>query len=228
MEAGPTRKAIQLGETIEPIDPEPVVPEEPTTLDVTVRVTGVTPHAPGASFQQVAWIPTSVYTVTSTTSISAWDIFASMLDDAGYFYNLNGGCPYSITTPDRTQTLAMSSSAPWSYWSFFVNGTYGDSLPSGYHPKDGDVIELIYIDATGMMTKPDVSANPDAPVADCEASWNSYGSAGASPADVQTTVSSLASRLDPRLCPRGVRLMVRARHSRRLCLFHLGQSGSQD
>lgn len=193
MEAGPTRKAIQLGETIEPIDPEPVVPEEPTTLDVTVRVTGVTPHAPGASFQQVAWIPTSVYTVTSTTSISAWDIFASMLDDAGYFYNLNGGCPYSITTPDRTQTLAMSSGAPWSYWSFFVNGTYGDSLPSGYHPKDGDVIELIYIDATGMMTKPDVSANPDAPVADWEASWNSYGSAGASPADVQTTVSSLAS-----------------------------------
>lgn len=193
MEAGPTRKPIQLGEAIEPVDPEPVVPEEPTILDVTVRVTGVTPHAPGASFQQVAWIPTSVYTVTSTTSISAWDIFASMLDDAGYFYNLNGGCPYSITTPDRTQTLAMSSNAPWSYWSFFVNGTYADSLPSGYHPKDGDVIELVYIDATGTMTKPDVSANPDAPVADWEASWNSYGSAGASPADVQTTVSSFAS-----------------------------------
>lgn len=193
MEAGPTRKPIQLGETIEPVDPEPVVPEEPTTLDVTVRVTGVTPHAPGASFQQVAWIPTSVYTVTSTTSISAWDIFAGMLDDAGYFYNLNGGCPYSITTPDRTQTLAMSSSAPWSYWSFFVNGTYADSLPSGYHPKDGDVIELVYVDATGTMTKPDAPANPDAPVADWEASWNSYGSAGASPANVETTVSSLVS-----------------------------------
>lgn len=193
MEAGPTRKPIQLGETIEPVDPEPVVPEEPTTLDVTVRVTGVTPHTPGASFQQVAWIPTSVYTVTSTTSISAWDIFAGMLDDAGYFYNLNGGCPYSITTPDRTQTLAMSSSAPWSYWSFFVNGTYADSLPSGYHPKDGDVIELVYVDATGTMTKPDVPANPDAPVADWEVSWNSYGSAGASPANVETTVSSLVS-----------------------------------
>lgn len=193
MEAGPTRKPIQLGEPVEPVNPTPEDPKNPMTLDVTVRVTGVTPHAPGASFQQVAWIPTSNYTVTSTTRVSAWDIFASMLDDAGYFYNLNGGCPYSITTPDRTQTLAMSSSAPWSYWSFFVNGTYGDSLPSGYHPKDGDVIELIYIDATGMMTKPDVSANPDAPVADWEASWNSYGSAGASPADVQTTVSSLAS-----------------------------------
>lgn len=193
MEAGPTRKAIKLGEPIEPVDPEPADPQEPTTLDVTVRVTGVTPHAPGASFQQEAWIPTSSYTVTSTARVSAWDVFASMLDDAGYFYSLNGGCPYSITTPDRAQTLAMSSSAPWSYWSFLVNGTYADSLPSGYYPKNGDVIELVYVDATGTMTKPIDPVNPDAPVADWDASWSTYGSSATNPAVVQTTVSDLTS-----------------------------------
>ncbi|MFR0868205.1 MAG: PQQ-binding-like beta-propeller repeat protein [Adlercreutzia sp.] len=35
--------------------------------------------------------------------------------------------PYSITTPDRSRTLAMSASAPWSYWAFFVNGAYADT-----------------------------------------------------------------------------------------------------
>ena len=193
MEAGPTRKPIQLGEPVEPVNPTPEDPKNPMTLDVTVRVTGVTPHAPGASFQQVAWIPTSNYTVTSTTRVSAWDIFAGMLNDAGYFYNLNGGCPYSITTPDRTQTLAMSSGAPWSYWSFFVNGVYAGSLPSGYYPKDGDVIELVYIDATGTMTKPDIPITPDVPLANWDAPWKSYGAAGTNPATIQTTISSLSS-----------------------------------
>lgn len=193
MEAGPTRKPIQLGEPVEPVNPTPEDPKNPMTLDVTVRVTGVTPHAPGASFQQVAWIPMSNYTVTSTTRVSAWDIFAGMLNDAGYFYNLNGGCPYSITTPDRTQTLAMSSGAPWSYWSFFVNGVYAGSPPSGYYPKDGDVIELVYIDATGTMTKPDIPITPDVPLANWDAPWKSYGAAGTNPATIQTTISSLSS-----------------------------------
>ena len=87
----------------------------------------------------------------------------------------------------------MSSGAPWSYWSFFVNGVYAGSLPSGYYPKDGDVIELVYIDATGTMTKPDIPITPDVPLANWDAPWKSYGAAGTNPATIQTTISSLSS-----------------------------------
>ncbi len=148
-------------------------PGEGEKVTVAARVTGVTPHRLGEEFQAVDWVPLSEGLYGE--QLTAWDIFATLLDKAGYFYDLNGGCPYSITTPDGSQTFAMSANAPWSYWMFLVNGEYASSLPSGYHPQEGDLIELVYLDATGVATTPDIAVEPDAPVAEWESPWASFG-----------------------------------------------------
>lgn len=194
MEAGPMPKAIAQGEAVEPVDPTPPEPEEPTSATVTARIVGVSPHAVGDTYQMVDWVPSRECVVVNSTKASAWDIFADLLDEAGYFYSLDGGCPYSITTPDRSQTLAMSASAPWSYWSFLVNGEYADVMASGYHPQDGDVLELVYVDATGSVAVPDIVVNPDAPGAEWEADWGSFGAATGEPAVVGPTLGSLPAR----------------------------------
>ncbi|WP_418996866.1 PQQ-binding-like beta-propeller repeat protein [Adlercreutzia equolifaciens] len=194
LEAGPMRKAVAQGEAVEPVDPTPPQPEEPTSATVTARIVGVSPHAVGDAYQMADWVPSREYVVADSTKTSAWDIFADLLDKAGYFYSLDGGCPYSITTPDRSQTLAMSAGAPWSYWSFLINGEYADVMASGHHPQDGDVLELVYVDATGSAAAPDIAVKPNAPAAEWAADWGSFGTATGAPIAVDSTLGSLPSR----------------------------------
>lgn len=194
LEAGPMRKAVAQGEAVEPVDPTPPQPEETTSATVTARIVGVSPHAVGDAYQMADWVPSREYVVADSTKTSAWDIFADLLDKAGYFYSLDGGCPYSITTPDRSQTLAMSAGAPWSYWSFLINGEYADVMASGHHPQDGDVLELVYVDATGSAAAPDIAVKPNAPAAEWAADWGSFGAATGAPIAVDSTLGSLPSR----------------------------------
>ncbi len=194
LEAGPMRKAVAQGEAVESVDPTPLQPDETKSATVTARIVGVSPHAVGDTYQMVDWVPSREYVVADSTKTSAWDIFADLLDEAGYFYSLDGGCPYSITTPDRSQTLAMSASAPWSYWSFLINGEYADVMASGHHPQDGDVLELVYVDATGAAAAPDIAVKPNAPAAEWAADWGSFGAATGAPIAVDSTLGSLPSR----------------------------------
>lgn len=194
LEAGPMRKAVAQGEAVESVDPTPPQPDETKSATVTARIVGVSPHAVGDTYQMVDWVPSREYVVADSTKTSAWDIFADLLDKAGYFYSLDGGCPYSITTPDRSQTLAMSASAPWSYWSFLINGEYADVMASGHHPQDGDVLELVYVDATGSAAAPDIAVKPNAPAAEWAADWGSFGTATGAPIAVDSTLGSLPSR----------------------------------
>ena len=179
------RNPIAQGETLGPVDPPtPPEPDEPASeedgvITVSARIAGVTPHKQGQAFQAIDWVPLTETVLAAKDAPSAWEVFAALLDAGGYTYNLNGGCPYSVTSPDRAQTLAMSASAPWSYWSFVVNGQYASSLPSGYRVQDGDLIELVYVDATGVQAQPDIPLRPDAPVADWQPSWAGFGQNGA-------------------------------------------------
>ena len=158
-------------------------------LTVGVKVTGTTRHQVGEDYSAEAWIPLTEFAWSSDAKATAWDAFSKLLDEAGYFYDLTGGVPYSITTPDKTYTLAMSASAPWSYWSFFVNGQYASEMANGYALKDGDTIELRYIDAASSE-KPsgDVTVNPDAEHPDLGADWGGFGKgdAGSVVQDVPT------------------------------------------
>lgn len=175
-------------------EPAEEQPEAGERLTASVKVTGVTAHAAGEEFSAEAWIPLTEFSWGSLAPKTAWDVFAKLLDAAGYYYDLSGGCPYSITTPDGARTLAMSANAPWSYWSFIVNGEYAQTLPNSYMLKDGDSIELVYVDASGVQVAPEgeVVTNPDAEHPDVGADWVGFanGGAGAVVSDAATAVAN--------------------------------------
>lgn len=169
------------GENDKESDPLFVGAAEEKTIKVNVKITGVTDHNSGESYSFESWIPLTEYAWSSDEKKSAWDIFKTVLDSAGYTYNDQWGTPYSITTPDKKRTLAMSSSAPWSYWSFFVNGTYAPVMATGYLPVEGDTIELTYIDASGTFVPGgEPETNLGTPHPDIDVTWNGFanGSAG--------------------------------------------------
>lgn len=120
------------------------------SLSVNVSVVGVSKHDVGQSYDFVDWVPSTSFNWSSIQKMSAWDIFAKVLDDAGYSYSTDGGVPYSITNPDKSQTLAMESTAyGYKYWRFDINGQVANSYATGYYPNDGDTLELVYEDPTG-------------------------------------------------------------------------------
>lgn len=120
------------------------------SLSVNVSVVGVSKHDVGQSYDFVDWVPSTSFNWSSIQKMSAWDIFAKVLDDAGYSYSTDGGVPYSVTNPDKSQTLAMESTAyGYKYWRFDINGQAANSYATGYYPNDGDTIELVYEDPTG-------------------------------------------------------------------------------
>ena len=123
------------------------------SLSVNVRVVGVSKHDVGQSYDLVDWVPTASFEWSSTQKMSAWDIFAKVLDDAGYSYSTDGGVPYSVTNPDKSQTLATENTASgYKYWRFDINGKAANSYATGYYPSDGDTLELVYEDPTGAVS----------------------------------------------------------------------------
>lgn len=123
------------------------------SLSVNVRVVGVSKHDVGQSYDLVDWVPTASFEWSSTQKMSAWDIFAKVLDDAGYSYSTDGGVPYSVTNPDKSQTLAMENTVSgYKYWRFDINGKAANSYATGYYPSDGDTLELVYEDPTGTVS----------------------------------------------------------------------------
>lgn len=123
------------------------------SISVNVRVVGVSKHDAGQPYDLVDWVPSASFEWSSTQKMSAWDIFAKVLDDAGYSYSTDGGVPYSVTNPDKSQTLAMESTASgYKYWRFDINGKAANSYATGYYPSDGDTLELVYEDPTGTVS----------------------------------------------------------------------------
>lgn len=158
---------------------DPNAGQEPETLSVDVKVTGIAAEKQDGKAVAETWIPLTEMQVEPGTNVTAWDLFAKALDGAGYTYSLDGWVPYSVTSPDG-RTLAMSDSAPWSYWSFILNGEYATQMANAYEVQDGDSIELVYVDGSGV-TQPegDVTLNPDAEHPDLDAAWGGYANGGA-------------------------------------------------
>lgn len=149
-------------------------PEAGRGVTVSARVVGVSEPAADGSVREETWIPLTEVAFEKGDGKTAWDVFASALDDAGYTYSRKGGDPYSITAPDG-RVLAMSDSAPWSYWSFYLNGEYAQSAPSTTVLADGDVIELRYaIAGASILPENDIDIDPSAPRPDWGSDWPSF------------------------------------------------------
>lgn len=157
-------------------------PEAGRTLTVNARVTGLDAVKDDGTREQRDWIPLTEVTVPAEEGATAWDVFAGLLDEAGYTYALNAAGPMSITTPDGI-TLDSDFNKPYRYWAFFIDGEYGqgsEGAATTCPVKDGVTIELRYLDDGATMTpQADVTVNPDAEHPHLDAQWNGFINGGA-------------------------------------------------
>lgn len=165
------------------------------TISVSVKVTGVAAHEEGEPAQADTWIPLTEVTLEADAGATAWDVFAHALDEAGYTYVVEGWYrPFSITNPDGL-TLASTSTEPYSYWSFMLNGDYASEAANAHVMADGDTIELVFVDGSGVTTpEGSVTTNPDAEHEDLPSEWHGYadGGGGAVVEGVETPTGNAA------------------------------------
>ena len=139
------------------------------------RVWWAWPPETDEGVRRETWIPLTELTVEPDEAATAWDLFARILTQSGYTYSLEGGVPFSITTPGGERTLAMSSSAPWRFWKFVVNGEDAAVYPDAYQVADGDVIELVYEDDSGaVLPRAGHRDRSGRPRPDWESPWPSF------------------------------------------------------
>lgn len=162
------------------------------TIAVSVAITGVSGKESDGTYTAESWVPRSRVTAAKGQNVTAWNCFSQALDEDGYVYATGGGLyPYSITSPEgRTLTTIRQGSTKNSYWAFYINGAYADIGTTSYEVKDGDLIELRYIDNTGSLELDSdaVETNLDAPHPDLGSTWAGHanGSSGAAVEDVAT------------------------------------------
>lgn len=156
-------------------------PEAGRTLTVNARVTGLDAVKDDGAREQRDWIPLTEVTVPAEEGATAWDVFAGLLDEAGYTYALNAAGPMSITTPDGI-TLDSDFNKPYRYWAFFIDGEYGQGAEGAATTcpvRDGMTIELRYLDdGVTVLPQADVTVNPDAEHPDLDAQWNGFINGG--------------------------------------------------
>lgn len=157
-------------------------PEAGRTLTVNARVTGLDAVKDDGTREQRDWIPLTEVTVPAEEGATAWDVFAGLLDEAGYTYALNAAGPMSITTPDGI-TLDSDFNKPYRYWAFFIDGEYGqgsEGAATTCPVRDGMTIELRYLDdGATVLPQADVTVNPDAEHPHLDAQWNGFINGGA-------------------------------------------------
>ena len=157
-------------------------PEAGRTLTVNARVTGLDAVKDDGTREQRDWIPLTEVTLPVEEGATAWDVFAGLLDEAGYTYTLNAAGPISITTPEGV-TLDSDFNKPYRYWAFFINGEYGqgsEGAATTCPVRDGMTIELRYLDdGATVLPQADVTVNPDAEHPHLDAQWNGFINGGA-------------------------------------------------
>lgn len=157
-------------------------PEAGRTLTVNARVTGLDAVKDDGTREQRDWIPLTEVTLPVDEGATAWDVFAGLLDEAGYTYTLNAAGPISITTPEGV-TLDSDFNQPYRYWAFFINGKYGQGAEGAATTcpvRDGMTIELRYLDdGATVLPQADVTVNPDAEHPHLDAQWNGFINGGA-------------------------------------------------
>ena len=154
-------------------------PEAARQVSATVTVTGLSaPDAEGSSHAEL-WVPPTKVTFKKSEARTAWDLIASLLDQAGYTYDATTFAPDSITSLDG-RTLGMEQvGSGWSYWSFYVNGAYAQAAANKTYVADGDEIALTYVSATPQVPGKDApEINPDAPRPNAPSTWSGFGNGG--------------------------------------------------
>lgn len=154
--------------------------QDAQTITVTAKVVGISDFDDEGSCSYQDWIPLSEVTVQASENATAWDVFSSLLDQAGYTYQANALGPTSITDPSGRE-LDSDFTPPYWYWSFYVNSLYANEGCTTYRLKDGDSIELRYVFGDIVPEDPNgsVEVDPTTPHPDMDTDWQGFGNGGA-------------------------------------------------
>ena len=129
--------------------------EETSKIKASFSLTGDTAHEADAHTEYEIWIET--YEIELAEKSTAADLITAALKEKGYTCEgLEDGYITSVTTPDGT-ALEAGTNGPNSGWMYRVNGEEPEMSIGEYILKDGDYVELYYVDdwSAGSETEPE-------------------------------------------------------------------------
>ena len=171
-------------------------PNEGKTITVNAKVTGVSASKADGTYIAQTVVPLTEVSLACDDDKTAEDILDDLMKKAGCTDLIVGAYGLTSATLPDGRVLATSNSAPWSYWSFFVNNGYASVGAPSYYVKDGDCIEFRYVKGDGtQQPTDDVETNPSADRTALDVQWNGYanGGAGATTSANTATVSTDAA-----------------------------------
>ncbi len=176
--------------TLGAVDPD--AGSKPLANAVTVAVIGAQAAEGDANhYVETPWVALREYSLENASGNCAWDFFQRALSAAGCDYDYQHGFLDSITSPTGETLKTDGYSVDGSWWHFRVNGQDSSVGLGAYFPQAGDKLELVYVPAAGTALAPEISADPNAPVADWEGDWSNFGAAANGGITLAETANSL-------------------------------------
>lgn len=155
-------------------------PNEGKTITVTAKVTGVSASDADGNYTEQSVVPLTEVTLPADEDTTAESVLEQLMTTAGCTdLKANGLGLTSATMPDG-RVLSMTDTAPYSYWSFFVNNGYASVGAPSYYLKNDDCVEFRYVKGDGTQ-KPSTApaTNPGTEHPDVDAPWNGFANGGA-------------------------------------------------
>ena len=172
-------------------------PNEGKTITVTAKVTGVSASDADGNYTEQSVVPLTELTLPADEDTTAESVLEQLMTTAGCTdLEANAWGLTSATMPDG-RVLGTTSTAPYSYWSFYVNNGYANTGAPSYYLKNGDCVEFRYLKGDGTQ-KPSTApaTNPGAEHPDVDTAWNGFtngGSGSATDALTPTTKTDMPS-----------------------------------
>ena len=172
-------------------------PNEGKTITVTAKVTGVSTSDADGNYTEQSVVPLTELTLPADEDTTAESVLEQLMTTAGCTdLEANAWGLTSATMPDG-RVLGTTSTAPYSYWSFYVNNGYANTGAPSYYLKNGDCVEFRYLKGDGTQ-KPSTApaTNPGAEHPDVDTAWNGFtngGSGSATDALTPTTKTDMPS-----------------------------------
>ena len=154
-------------------------PNEGKTITVTAKVTGVSASDAHGNYTEQSVVPLTELTLPADEGATAESVLEQLMAAAGCKdLKANALGLTSATMPDG-RVLSMTDTAPYSYWSFYVNNGYASVGAPSYCLKNGDCVEFRYVKGDGAQKPSSAPAtNPGAEHPDVDTAWNGFANGG--------------------------------------------------
>ncbi|MDO4842332.1 MAG: DUF4430 domain-containing protein, partial [Phoenicibacter congonensis] len=156
-------------------------------ITVNAKVTAVSETDEQGKYTDIVVAPLTEFTLDYDSTPNAEDVLEQLMTKAGCTNLVSGAWGLTSATLPDGRTPETTSTAPYSYWSFFVNNEYATVGAPSYYLNDGDTVEFRYIKGDGeKQDSGTVDVNPDAQGPDWSSEWPSYNKGDGAVTDAST------------------------------------------